>query len=165
MAVPYRPLFQGVHPIHTADRPRRRGRCPTRAAEAVLLARQRLPRPATIDDLIIDLDTAAPGPEQVRLLRAVREFDSYIRANAGRIPNYGERYRAGEVISTAFTESAVNEVISKPMVKKQQRRWTPRGAHLLLQVRIRVLNGQLVGGFHCWYPGLRRTPDPMTPAA
>ncbi len=50
------------------------------------------------------------------------------RANAGRIPNYGERQRVSEVISTAFTESAVNQVISKRMVKKQQMRWTPRGA-------------------------------------
>ncbi len=61
-----------------------------------------------------------PCPEQAQLLKAVREFDSYIRANAGRIPNYGERQRAGEAISTAFTESAVNQVISKRMVKKQR---------------------------------------------
>jgi hypothetical protein len=68
--------------------------------------------------------------------------------------------RAGEAISTAFTESAVNQVISKRLVKKQQMRWTPRGAHLLLQVRIRVLNDQLAGDFHRWYPAStrRRTP-------
>ena len=59
-----------------------------------------------IDDLIFDPDITEPCPEQAWLLKAVREFDSYIRANAGRIPNYGERHRAGEVISTAFTESA-----------------------------------------------------------
>jgi hypothetical protein len=118
-----------------------------------------------IDDILVDLDTAEAGPEQARLLKAVREFDSYIRADAGRIPNYGERHRAGEAISTAFTESAVNQVISKRMVKKQQMRWTPRGAHLLLQVRTRVLNDQLADDFHRWYPGLSRTPDPMTLAA
>jgi len=115
----------------------------------------------TIDDLIVDLNITEPYPEQARLLKAVREFDSYIRANAGRIPNYGERQRAGEAISTAFTESAVNQVISKRMVKKQQMRWTPRGAHLLLQVRTRVLNDQLADDFHCWYPGLSRTLDPL----
>jgi hypothetical protein len=87
------------------------------------------------------------------------------RANAGRIPDYGERYRAGEVISTAFTESAVNQVISKRMVKKQQMRWTPRGAHLLLQVRTRVLNDQLAGDFHRWYPGFNQAPDPVALAA
>jgi hypothetical protein len=38
------------------------------------------------------------------------------------------------------------------MVKKQQMRWTPRGAHLLLQVRTRVLNNDLADDFHRWYP-------------
>ena len=73
-----------------------------------------------IDDILFDLDITEPCPEQARLLKAVREFDSYIRANAGRIPNYGERQRAGEAISTAFTESAVNQVISKRMVKNSR---------------------------------------------
>ncbi|MCA1694198.1 MAG: hypothetical protein LC749_05395 [Actinobacteria bacterium] len=39
----------------------------------------------------------------------MREFDGYLRANADRIPNYGERRRAGEAISTAFVESTVNQ--------------------------------------------------------
>lgn len=82
----------------------------------------------------------------------MREFDAYLRADVGRIPDYGERYRAGEAISTAFTESAVNQVISKRMVNKQQMRWTPRGAHLLLQVRTRVLNDQLAVGFTAGTP-------------
>ena len=113
----------------------------------------------TVEDLQVDLDVEEPGVEQVKLLKAIREFESYLRANAGRIPNYGERRRAGEAISTAFTESAVNQVISKRMVKKQQMRWTPRGAHLLLQVRTRVLNDQLADDFHRWYPGFSRAPD------
>ncbi|HEY5845089.1 MAG TPA: hypothetical protein VIU87_27170, partial [Mycobacterium sp.] len=79
----------------------------------------------TVEDLQVDLDVEEPGAAQVKLLKAIREFDSYLRANAGRIPNYGERRRAGEATSTAFTESAVNQVISKRMVKKQQMRWTP----------------------------------------
>jgi len=41
-----------------------------------------------------------------------------VRANAGSIPNFVERYRAGEVISSSLAESAVNQVISKRMVKK-----------------------------------------------
>jgi hypothetical protein len=36
------------------------------------------------------------------------------------IPNYGELWRAGETISTAFAESAVDQVLSKRFVKKQQ---------------------------------------------
>jgi hypothetical protein len=31
-------------------------------------------------------------------------------------------------------------------------RWTPRGAHLLLQVRTRVLNDDLANDFQRWYP-------------
>ena len=114
----------------------------------------------TLDGLIGDLEILQPDDERApgKLLAAVHEFDSYIRANAERIPNYGERRRAGEAISTAFTESAVNQVISKRMVKKQQMRWTPRGAHLLLQVRTRVLNDQLADDFHRWHPGFTHRP-------
>jgi hypothetical protein len=39
------------------------------------------------------------------------------------------------------------------MVKKQQMRWSLRGAHLLLQVRTRVLNDDLSADFARWYPG------------
>jgi hypothetical protein len=107
----------------------------------------------TVDGITIDLETLNPNDEPTKLLKAVREFDRYLRANTERIPNYGERRHAGEAISTAFTESAVNQVISKRMVKKQQMRWTPQGAHLLLQIRTRVLNDQLADDFHRWYPG------------
>jgi hypothetical protein len=44
--------------------------------------------------------------------------------------------RCGERISTGFVESTINQLIAKRFVKKQQMRWTPRGAHLLLQVRV-----------------------------
>ena len=81
------------------------------------------------------------------------------------IPNYGERYRAGEIISTSFVESAVNQVISKRMVKKQQMRWSPRGAHLLLQIRTRVLNDTLADDYRRWYPDFTHTPDRQDQAA
>jgi hypothetical protein len=85
--------------------------------------------------------------------------------HAGRIPHYGERRLASEAIFTAFTESAVNQVISKRMVKKQQMRWTPQGAHLLLQIRTRVLNDQLASDFHRWYPNFTQAPDTAVLAA
>ena len=55
-------------------------------------------------------------------------------------------------MSSAFVESVVNQVISKRMVKRQQMRWTPKGAHRLLQVRTKVLNDELGGMFQRWYP-------------
>jgi hypothetical protein len=85
-------------------------------------------------------------------VKTLIEFGGYIEANATWIPNYGERYRNNEAISNAFVESAVNQVVSKRMVKKQQVRWSQRGAHLLLQIRTRVLNDDLAGDFRRWYP-------------
>jgi hypothetical protein len=38
------------------------------------------------------------------------------------------------------------------MVKKQQMWWTDRGAHLLLQVRTRVLNEDCRTTLSHWYP-------------
>ena len=79
----------------------------------------------------------------------------YIEANQNFIPNYGDRYRHGKKISTAFPESAVNQVVSKRMVKKQQMRWSESGAHNLLQVRTKVLNDQLRETFVRWYPAMQ----------
>jgi hypothetical protein len=104
----------------------------------------------------VHLDTEAAGAEQRKLLKAVTEFGGYLRANGAWIPNYGERCRAGEAISSAFVESAVNQVVSKRMVKKQQMRWSQRGAHLLLQVPTQVLNDDLRPAFCRWYPACRR---------
>jgi DNA-directed RNA polymerase subunit RPC12/RpoP len=95
-----------------------------------------------------------PCPEAKKLCKMLEEFRTYILNNGAYIPNYGERWRYGEAISTGFVESTVNQVISKRFVKKQQMRWTPVGAHLLLQVRTLVLNGELHDKFQQWYPGL-----------
>jgi hypothetical protein len=51
------------------------------------------------------------------------------------------------------------------MVKKQQVRWTPRGAHLLLQIRTRVLNGDLAGVFKRWYPAFMHPSEEQELAA
>ena len=102
-----------------------------------------------------DLEAAAYESDDAiarKLCKAVQEFATYIERNSSFIPNYGERYRCGEAISNAFVESAVNQVVSKRMVKKQQMRWSQRGAHLLLQIRTRVLNDDLAGDFRRWYP-------------
>ncbi len=53
------------------------------------------------------------------------------------------------------SESTINQVVSKRMVKKQQMQWTPRGAHLLLQVRTQVLNEDWEDTFRKWYPNFR----------
>ena len=100
--------------------------------------------------------TAAPST--ANCWEAVRAFETYLTNNRAFVPNYGERYREGKVISTAFVESAVNQVVSRRFVKKQQMRWTPAGAHLLLQVRAQVLNGEWRLTL-AWYPGIQATAE------
>jgi len=104
-------------------------------------------------------------PASTKLTKSVREFYGYIKANERFIPNYDERYRYGEAIATGFVESTVNQVISKRMVKKQQMRWTKKGAHLLLQVRTQVLNDDLHTTFERWYPAMSKTDVPLQQAA
>ena len=59
--------------------------------------------------LEMDLDVDDAGPGRRKLVKALAEFGGYIGANAGSIPNYGERHRSGETISNAFVESVVNQ--------------------------------------------------------
>ncbi|NBT86354.1 MAG: hypothetical protein EBT45_07690 [Alphaproteobacteria bacterium] len=103
-------------------------------------------------DLDLGIFSEDKKHKKYALWKAVDEFYEYIQANASFIPNYGERYRHGEAVSSAPAESAVNEVISRRMAKKQQMRWTKEGAHSLLQVRTKVLNNELMDPFKRWYP-------------
>jgi hypothetical protein len=89
-----------------------------------------------------------------RLVKALSELRTYIVNNRHLIPNYGERYHNGQAIATGFVESTVNEVVSKRFCKKQQMQWSKEGAHLLLQTRVRTLNGELGAIFKRWYPDM-----------
>jgi len=51
------------------------------------------------------------------------------------------------------------------MVKKQQMRWTQRGAHLLIQVRTQVLNDDWRDTFCRWYPSMTTTEKKVEHAA
>ena len=104
-----------------------------------------------------------PAARQIR--RLTLELLGYLRNNSDSLPNYGRRYRAGRRISSAFVESAVNQLIDKRMSKSQQMRWDPRSAHLLLEVRVRVIDGQLRDDFARWYPGFPSNASTMSLAA
>lgn len=107
-------------------------------------------------DLIRD-----PPPEVRKLRRYLEELSRYISNNADLIPNYAERHRYDEVVSTAFVESTVNQVIAKRFAKKQQMQWTPRGVHLLMQLRTRVLDSD----FKRWREERRPSPNEAKMAA
>ena len=109
-----------------------------------------------IENLAMDLECIETDYSSIKALRkAAGEFEVYIRNNAWMIPNYAERRRYGERVSTGFVESAINTVVGKRFCKRQQMQWSKPGAHLLLQARTRALDGTLRGKFEQWYPGLK----------
>jgi hypothetical protein len=118
-----------------------------------------------VEDLAEDLDALESDYLNLaRFAKAASEFAGYIRNNLAIIPNYGERRRYGEPISTAFVESTVNVVVDKRFAKKQQMQWSKLGAHRLLQVRTQTLDGTLRKTFSKWYPAMAANDTP-TPAA
>jgi hypothetical protein len=120
---------------------------------------------AVVESISFYLDPEAKNNKESKLMDALEEFDQYIKNNSALIPNYSDRYHYGEVITTAFVESTVNELVSRRMVKKQQMRWTQKGAHLLLQVRIKTLNQELRQTFCNWYPKMEKNDDKSLPLA
>ena len=102
----------------------------------------------------------------VRALRGhIDDLLSYLEANQSALVNYGARRRRGEPISTAFVESAVNEIIAKRMIKKQQMRWNRWTVQPFLDVRVAVLDGTLEKSFREIYPSFRPANDTCPEAA
>jgi hypothetical protein len=89
-----------------------------------------------------------------RLVKALSELRTSIVHNRHVIPHDGERSHHGEAIATGFVESTVNEVVSRRCCKQQQMPWSKEGAHVLLQTRVRTLNGELGTIFKRWYPDM-----------
>src|SRR5467141_3015876 len=108
-----------------------------------------------IDDLKTSIapfeETYARFP---RLIKALAELRTSIVHNRHVIPNDGQRYHHGEAIATGFVESTVHQVVRKRFCKKQQMQWSKSGAHLLLQTRVKTLDGELSVIFKRWYPDM-----------
>jgi hypothetical protein len=94
-----------------------------------------------------------------RIQRHVSQLLGYLGRNQDTLVHYAARRRRGEPISTAFVESAVNEVIARRMNKKQQMRWNRTTVRSFLDVRTAVLNDNLEDAFRHRYPGFRPTND------
>jgi hypothetical protein len=94
-----------------------------------------------------------------RIQRHVSELLGYLGRNQDTLVHYAARRRRGEPISTAFVESAVNEIIAKRMNKKQQMRWNRATVQSFLNVRTAVLNDNLADDFRHRYSGFRPTND------
>jgi hypothetical protein len=73
-----------------------------------------------LQNLEMDLDAAvfeSKDENARKLLKGVEDLHTYVERNQEFVPNYGERYRNGEKIASGFVESAINQVVSKRMVK------------------------------------------------
>jgi hypothetical protein len=101
------------------------------------------------------------------VLRHINDLIEYLHANQLALVNYGQRRYDRQPISTAFVESAVNEILSKRMIKKQQMRWNRWSVQPFLDVRVAVLNKTLAGSFRRLYPDFRpdNENDPVRLAA
>jgi hypothetical protein len=100
-----------------------------------------------------------------RFQRHLAELLGYLERNADALVHYAARRQRGEPISTAFIESAVNEIVAKRMNKKQQMRWNRTTVQPFLDVRTAVLNDTLEDAFRRRYRGFRPANDEGTTAA
>jgi len=92
-------------------------------------------------------------PKLKKFEKALDEMCTYIYRNSPMVVNYSKRWHSGDRISTRFIESTVNCFITKRFAKKQQMQWSAKGAHLLMQIRAKVMNDELGKEFKHWYPG------------
>ena len=90
----------------------------------------------------IVLNEPAVEAKARRLVARCTELQAYIENNEGALTDYGQRYRAGKPISTSRAEGTVNQLVNARMNKRRQMRWSPRGAHRVLQVRAALLDGR-----------------------
>jgi hypothetical protein len=91
-----------------------------------------LQRIDTLSELIEHDERVPESAERRKLARTLNELYDYLESNRDLIPDYGDRRRHSEAISSSIAESTVNQVISRRFVKKQQMQWQPETAHLLL---------------------------------
>ena len=90
-------------------------------------------------------------PRSARISSTSRKLER----NQGALVPYAARRRRGQPISTAFVESAVNEIVAKRMNKAQQMRWSRATVQPFLDVRTAVLNDTLEDAFRQRHPGFR----------
>ena len=99
-----------------------------------------------IGDTVAALDAIASraspaGSTACKVGTLLRGLETYVAGQAALIIDYAAARHDAEPISTAPTESTVQWLLHRRMGAKQQMRWSPRGAHMMLKVRTAVANG------------------------
>jgi hypothetical protein len=98
-----------------------------------------------IGDTLAALDTTAAVSSPATAVAAkvaglLRGLETYVAGQAALLIDYATARHCEEPISTAPTESTVQWLLHRRMGANQQMRWSPRGAHLMLQVRTSLAN-------------------------
>src|SRR5712691_4197101 len=73
------------------------------------------------------------------------------------IPHDGQRYHHGEAIATGWVASTGHQVVSIRFWKKHQMPWSSPGARVLLQTRVKRLDGEVGAIVKRWYPNMDTT--------
>jgi hypothetical protein len=89
-------------------------------------------------------------------------FETYITRNRCLYSQLRRTVPAGKNHLDRVRRIGRQQVVSKRFVKKQQMRWSERGAHLLLQIRAQVLNGDWRPTLSRWYPRMKIMPEMKT---
>jgi hypothetical protein len=95
---------------------------------------------------VLDVHTHAINAKMKRCFQLISEILTYLNQNSASMVDYCRRYWSDRPISSSRAEATVNMLVNARMNKKQQMRWSPGGAHRVLQVRAAVIDGRLQHG-------------------
>ena len=90
-----------------------------------------------------DTGKTAAARSATKLTKALITLETYVSGLADLIIDYASARLDDEPFSTSPTEGAVQWLLHRRMGAQQHMRWSPRGAHLMLQVRTAIVNATL----------------------
>ena len=105
----------------------------------------------------IEATTSPDLLDRYSLLRSTLDkmidLRNYLMGFQEEVVAYSMAHADKQPVSTAPVESLINRLVNHRMNKRQQMRWSIRGAHHVLQVRVALVNRTLAEIFSRWYPG------------
>ena len=110
-----------------------------------------------LQSLEMDLDAAvfeSKDENARKVLKGVEDLHTYVERKREFVPNYGERYRNGEKIASGFVDSAINQVVSKRIVKNNNR-WVGASVEHIFSCRYELGYEEWENTFRRWYPDFR----------
>ena len=103
----------------------------------------------------MNLSTGSARDHSRRTHGAAKALLGFLENNRKDLVDYQRERMKGRRISWASAESVMNHVVNRRMSKRQQMRWSMKGAHCLLQTRVELLDGRLEEHFANRFPHFR----------